>query len=137
MHINIEIPDDEINQMVEKAIQERVNEWIKDSTGSHSSFRRLFDEQYKKAVKEMIYEPQLKQKIIDQAVKEAAIEIRKKGMSKLAGETGYWIVHPHERGTNWEYPAYECSKCHEWSDNDSDFCPHCGIKMEGQNTTAS
>ena len=44
-------------------------------------------------------------------------------------KTGYWIVHPHERGVNWEYDAYECSECHEWSDDDSNYCPECGCRM--------
>lgn len=42
---------------------------------------------------------------------------------------GQWIEHPHEAGANWEYPKYECSECHVWEDDDSDFCPNCGAKM--------
>lgn len=43
---------------------------------------------------------------------------------------GRWIEHPHETGENWEYPMYECSECHTWSDDDSNYCPNCGTKME-------
>jgi len=41
----------------------------------------------------------------------------------------HWIEHEHEAGENWEYSRYECSECHEWSDDDSNFCPNCGMKM--------
>lgn len=34
----------------------------------------------------MLYEPELKQKIIDKAVKEAALEIKHKGIAKLLDE---------------------------------------------------
>lgn len=44
---------------------------------------------------------------------------------------GKWIEHPHECGSNWEYPKYECSKCHVWVEDDSDFCPCCGVDMRG------
>ena len=46
-------------------------------------------------------------------------------------KTPHWIEHPHESGENWEYSMYECSDCHEWSDNDSNYCPNCGAKMKG------
>ncbi len=53
-------------------------------------------------------------------------------MANKMGEnkTPHWIEHPHESGENWEYSMYECSDCHEWSDNDSNYCPNCGVKME-------
>lgn len=47
-------------------------------------------------------------------------------------KTGHWIEHPHEAGENWEYSKYECSECHVWEDDDSDFCPNCGVKMESE-----
>ena len=25
---------------------------------------------------------------------------------------------------------YECSNCHMWERNDSDYCPNCGARME-------
>jgi predicted amidophosphoribosyltransferase len=45
-------------------------------------------------------------------------------------KTPHWIEHPHESGENWEYSMYECSDCHEWFDNDSNYCPNCGVKMK-------
>ena len=42
---------------------------------------------------------------------------------------GHWIEHPHECGINWEYSMYECSECHEWTEDNSDFCPNCGADM--------
>lgn len=43
--------------------------------------------------------------------------------------TGHWIEHPHEAGSNWELSGYECSKCHRWTEDDSDYCPNCGRYM--------
>ena len=43
---------------------------------------------------------------------------------------GRWIEHPHEAGENWEFSRYECSECHVWADDDSDYCPNCGVKMK-------
>ena len=48
--------------------------------------------------------------------------------------SGKWIEHPHERGLDWEFSAYECSNCHEWSDDDSNYCPNCGAKMVEEQT---
>lgn len=45
-------------------------------------------------------------------------------------KTGHWIEHPHEAGPCWEYSRYECSECHEWAEDDSDYCPSCGAKMQ-------
>lgn len=45
---------------------------------------------------------------------------------------GKWIEHPHEAGENWEYSKYECSECHVWANDDSDFCPNCGTEMESE-----
>ena len=44
-------------------------------------------------------------------------------------KTGHWIEHPHEAGPCWEYSRYECSECHDWAEDDSDYCPYCGAKM--------
>ena len=46
-------------------------------------------------------------------------------------QTGEWIEHPHEVGPCLEYSRYECSECHEWAEDDSDFCPYCGVDMRG------
>lgn len=86
MKINIEISDDEIEQMIKTAIQEKVTEWFKEEINKYSSFRRYFEKEYKETIKEMLYEPELKQQIIDKAVKEAAFEIKKKGIAKLLDE---------------------------------------------------
>lgn len=43
---------------------------------------------------------------------------------------GYWIEHQHEAGANWEYSRYECSECHNWAEDDSNYCPCCGCRME-------
>ena len=51
--------------------------------------------------------------------------------SEHGDKTSHWIERPHESGENWEYSMYECSDCHEWSDNDSNYCPNCGAKMKG------
>ena len=50
-------------------------------------------------------------------------------MNAIKPKTGHWIEHPHECGENWEYSMYECSECHHWVDDDSDYCPSCGAKM--------
>ena len=44
---------------------------------------------------------------------------------------GKWIEHPHERGLDWEYSMFECSRCHEWTTSDYEYCPNCGAEMEG------
>ena len=44
-------------------------------------------------------------------------------------KTGHWIEHPHEAGPNWKYSMYECSECHGWLEDDSDYCPDCGAEM--------
>ncbi len=86
MKINIEISDEELEQMVKNAVQAKVDEWFKEEFNRYSSFRRLFEKEYKETVKELIYEPEIKQRIVDAAVKEAAYELRRKGMAKLLDE---------------------------------------------------
>lgn len=48
---------------------------------------------------------------------------------EATSRTAKWIEHPHETGPNWEFSRYECSECHVWADDDSDYCPNCGAKM--------
>lgn len=60
------------------------------------------------------------------------IVFKLKGVDLKIKEKGHWIEHPHERGNNWEYSCYECSKCHSWSHSDTDYCPNCGIGMESE-----
>ncbi len=40
MKINIEISDNEIEQMIKSAIQDKVTEWLKEEINKYSSFRR-------------------------------------------------------------------------------------------------
>lgn len=47
----------------------------------------------------------------------------------------WWIEHSHERGENWEDSMYECSECHSWVDDDSNYCPNCGALMHGKEQT--
>ena len=63
-------------------------------------------------------------KAFDMAIKALEQEPRK----------AHWIEHPHEAGPNWEYSMYECSECHGWLEDDSDYCPDCGAKMEREET---
>lgn len=86
MKINVEISDNEIEQMIKSAIQDKVTEWLKDEINKYPSFRRYFEKEYKETIKEMLYEPELKQQIIDKAVKEAVLEIKRKGITKLLDE---------------------------------------------------
>lgn len=71
-------------------------------------------------------------------MKEWGLEAIRKGipLSKITeSKTGYWIEHPHEAGPNWEYSRYECSECHVWVEDDSDYCPYCGADMSGNENT--
>lgn len=40
---------------------------------------------------------------------------------------GYWIRHDYADIVDGYYvPNYECSVCHAWKQDDSDYCPDCG-----------
>lgn len=42
----------------------------------------------------------------------------------------YWIKRDWaEENEGLLIPNYECSKCHTWKRDDSDYCPDCGCKM--------
>ena len=44
----------------------------------------------------------------------------------------HWIRHDDADVVEGYYvPEYECSKCRAWKKDDSDFCPDCGAKMDG------
>lgn len=48
-------------------------------------------------------------------------------------KTGEWIEHEWAE----EYDGllisnYECTNCHSWERNNTDFCPNCGSKMGGK-----
>lgn len=42
----------------------------------------------------------------------------------------HWIEHKCAEEDNWLLISnYECSNCHEWKRENSDYCPDCGCKM--------
>lgn len=46
---------------------------------------------------------------------------------------GYWIRHDDADIIDGYYvPDYECSVCHAWKQDESDYCPDCGAKMDGK-----
>lgn len=47
-----------------------------------------------------------------------------------AERTGYWIEHEWAEEVDGVLVSnYECSSCHSWKREASDFCPHCGVRM--------
>ena len=77
MQITIDIPDEEIKECLKaKIVSEIMSE---NSFGYGARFRK----EYKEMIKELIYQPEIKQNIIEMAVKEAAYELRRKGMPLL------------------------------------------------------
>ena len=46
---------------------------------------------------------------------------------------GQWISHPWaEIIEEHLIDKYECSECHHWQVNESNYCPECGAKMDGK-----
>lgn len=46
---------------------------------------------------------------------------------------GYWIRHDWaEEAEGCLIPNYECSVCHAWKRDESDYCPDCGSDMRGE-----
>ena len=46
---------------------------------------------------------------------------------------GYWIRHDYADLVEGYYvPNYECSVCHAWKQDDSDYCPDCGSLNDGK-----
>ena len=46
---------------------------------------------------------------------------------------GYWIRHDYADIVDGYYvPNYECSVCHAWKQDDSDYCPDCGALNDGK-----
>ena len=44
----------------------------------------------------------------------------------------HWIRHENaDEIDGYEVPMFECSKCRAWKEDDSDYCPDCGAKMDG------
>lgn len=43
----------------------------------------------------------------------------------------YWIRHENaDIICGYYVPSFECSQCGTWKEDDSDFCPDCGAKMD-------
>ena len=50
---------------------------------------------------------------------------------------GYWIRHDWaEEAEGCLIPNYECSVCHAWKRDESDYCPDCGSDMRGEHEKA-
>lgn len=46
----------------------------------------------------------------------------------------HWIRHEYaDIVDGYLVPEFECSECHSWKKDDSDYCPDCGAKMDGEN----
>lgn len=46
---------------------------------------------------------------------------------------GEWIKHENADIVDGYYvPKYECSCCHTWKDDNSNYCPDCGADMRGE-----
>lgn len=44
----------------------------------------------------------------------------------------YWIRHENaDIICRYYVPNFECSQCGTWKEDDSDYCPDCGAKMDG------
>ena len=78
MKITSEIPDDELKEALKAELVHRI---VRDN--SMGGDRRVFRREYRKIVKEMIYQPDIKADIIQQTVESAAAEIRRKAMPEL------------------------------------------------------
>lgn len=47
-----------------------------------------------------------------------------------ARKEAHWIKHEWaEESEGLLIPNYECSQCHTWKRENSDYCPECGCKM--------
>ena len=50
---------------------------------------------------------------------------------------GWWIEHENADIVDGYYVSkYECSCCHTWKDDNSDYCPDCGADMRGKKDEA-
>lgn len=67
---------------------------------------------------------------INQRIISKAIAKIKKLSAQSEHRTGHWIVHENADIIDGYYvPKYECSCCYTWKDDDSNFCPDCGVDM--------
>lgn len=49
---------------------------------------------------------------------------------KAERKEAHWIKHDWaEEDNGLLIPNYECSNCHDWKRDDSEYCPSCGCKM--------
>lgn len=50
---------------------------------------------------------------------------------KLKRKEAKWFEHPWAEESPYGYliSNYECTHCHTWKADDSDYCPDCGYKM--------
>lgn len=45
----------------------------------------------------------------------------------------HWIRHENaDIICGYYVPNFECSQCGTWKEDDSDYCPDCGAKMDGE-----
>ncbi len=57
-------------------------------------------------------------------------KLRRLPIIEVNCKIGQWIVHENADIIDGYYvPKYECSCCHTWQDDDSNFCPDCGTDM--------
>ena len=77
MKFEIDIPDEELKAVVMKSVISAIHD-----TTYRGDYRK-FEKLYRDMVKEMLYEPETKKMLIDQAVNVAAHEIRRKAMPGL------------------------------------------------------
>ena len=55
-----------------------------------------------------------------------------KAIEALSERTGEWVVHEWaEECDGLLISNYECTNCHSWERNNTDFCPNCGADMRG------
>ena len=69
----------------DEEIKERVLQVVANEISKEYSFEgRMFKKMYSDTIKELIYEPKLKEEIINRTVDQATAEIRKKAMPVLS-----------------------------------------------------
>lgn len=49
----------------------------------------------------------------------------------LLYKVGRWIKHRHAKIVDGVLVNYECSYCHDWTKEHSNYCPSCGAEMKG------
>lgn len=60
-------------------------------------------------------------------------DIKELPPAQLERKTGHWIEHENADIVEGYYVSmYECSCCHTWENDDSEYCPDCGADMRGE-----